>query len=323
MHPVQIDNPVSLSSAAVIDLPDWNTWGGSMVRTPDGECHLVFSRWPYELGFDAWATSSQFGYATAPSPAGPFEVHGTLLGPDDAGGWDSGGFHNPSMIAAEGRYYLYYTGQHGNGEWWNHRNNQRVGVAMADHPSGPWRRSPEPLIAPRPGHIMTATPHVFRRLDGRYQIVYKTVTEGPMPFGGSVHHVIAVGDSPTGPFEDVPEPFIRSPRTHFPIDDHVEWAQDGTYFALVKDRTGDFTGEQAAMILFTSEDGIRWEIDADPIVVKPYIERADGTVQRCDRLEMPKLHFEDGRATRLVLSVLPRGADRSFTIVVPVRGAHG
>lgn len=174
MRPITVHNPVSLARAAVIDLPDWNSWGGTMVRTRDGASHLVFSRWPREKGFDAWATHSEFGYATAPSPTGPFAVHGTLLGANGGDAWDSGGFHNPSMIEADGRFYLYYTGQHGNGEWWNHRNNQRIGVAVADHPAGPWQRSAEPLITPRSGHIMTATPHVFRRLDGRYEIVYKT-----------------------------------------------------------------------------------------------------------------------------------------------------
>jgi len=318
MKPFKVINPISLARAEIIDLPDWHTWCASMVSNQDGKYHLIFSRWPRNLGFDAWATHSQFAYATAQNPQGPFQIHGTILGPDDLGAWDSGGFHNPCLIFDDGRYYLYYTGQHGNGQWWNHRNNQRVGVAVASHPSGPWERFPEPLIHPQPDHILTGTPNVIRRLDGKFQMVYKTVTEGPRPFGGSVHHKIAVSDSPLGPFENLPLPFITNPKSHFPIDDHLEWIQNDSYYALVKDNTGEFTGEEAALILFTSHDGYHWTLASDPIVVQPQVEYTDGSIHRCKRLEMPKLFFQDNKPTYLLLSVLPEDSDHSFTIIVPL-----
>ena len=31
-------------------------------------------------------------------------------------------------------------------EWWVHRNHQRIGVATADHPGGPWTRRDTPLL---------------------------------------------------------------------------------------------------------------------------------------------------------------------------------
>jgi hypothetical protein len=33
------------------------------------------------------------------------------------------------------------------------RSNKRVGVAIADHPAGPWQRLDHPLLLPRPGHF--------------------------------------------------------------------------------------------------------------------------------------------------------------------------
>ena len=47
--------------------------------------------------------------------------------------------HNPTVIRARGKYYLYYMGNTGDGSFWSHRNNQRIGVAVADKPEGPWR----------------------------------------------------------------------------------------------------------------------------------------------------------------------------------------
>ncbi|RAU93699.1 glycoside hydrolase family protein [Paenibacillus sp. YN15] len=307
-----------LPLAAKFELKDANVWGATMLRTEDGICHLIFSTWPKSLGHMAWATHSELGYATAEQPGGPYRFQGMALTRDNGDRWDSGGMHNECLIEAKGKYYLYYNGQRGNGEWWDHRNHQRVGVAVADHPSGPWRRFDRPLIEPKPGHLLTATPNVFLRPDGRYQMVYKTVTAGPPPFGGSVRHVIALADSPLGPFVDQPEPFIRRPATHFPIDDHVEWAQDGAYYAIVKDNQGEFTGHTGAMILFRSADGLAWELERDPVVMLPQITWEDGRTQAFDRLEMPKLHMEKGTPTHLFLAGLPRGEDDSFMVAVPL-----
>jgi hypothetical protein len=309
-------NATKLSYSAKFELEEWNVWGSTMIRTADGVCHLIFSRWLKSLGFNAWATHSELAYATAGHPAGPYRMQGVVLTGDGGSAWDSGGMHNECLIEAEGKYYLYYIGQRGNGEWWDHRNHQRVGIAVADHPSGPWKRLDAPLIEPKPGHLLTGTPNVFRRPDGLYQMVYKTVTDGPKPFGGSVRHIVATSDSPLGPFTDHPSPFIQAPKTTFPIDDHVEWYQEGMYYAIVKDNRGEFTEYERAMILFESKDGFHWELSCDPLIMLPEITWEDGIVQSFERLEMPKLYLENGRPICLFLAGLPQGADDSFMVAI-------
>ncbi len=44
--------------------PDWYIWGGSMVED-DGACQLFYSRWPRELGMNAWVTHSEIAHAVA------------------------------------------------------------------------------------------------------------------------------------------------------------------------------------------------------------------------------------------------------------------
>lgn len=44
----------------------------------------------------------------------------------------------------------------------------------------------------------------------------------------------------------------------------------------------------------------------------------DGRTQYFDRLEMPKLHMENGVPTHLFLAGLPRGEDVSFMADVPL-----
>jgi len=52
--------------------------------------------------------------------------------------------------------YLDYMGNYGDGVVgsslnWIHRNHQRIGVAVANSPNGPWRRFDQPLVDTTPG----------------------------------------------------------------------------------------------------------------------------------------------------------------------------
>ncbi len=101
--------------------------------------------------------------------------------PASGRGWDADCTHNPTAHIFDGRYYIYYMGNHGNGEYWNHRNNQRIGVAVSDSPTGPFERFDAPLIDVTPGGcdaLMTSNPSVARMADRRYIMVYEAVAHG-------------------------------------------------------------------------------------------------------------------------------------------------
>jgi hypothetical protein len=44
----------------------------------------------------------------------------------------------------------------------------------------------------------------------------------------------------------------------------------------------------------------------------------DGATEQFERLEMPKLHLENGRPKTLFLAALPQGAKRSFLVALPL-----
>ena len=48
----------------------FHIWDPAMVRTPDGVCHLLYSRWPVKFAYDAWATNAEIAWATASAPEG-------------------------------------------------------------------------------------------------------------------------------------------------------------------------------------------------------------------------------------------------------------
>ena len=129
--------------------PDFNIWCGSAIKGDDGKFHLFYSRWPRKLGHLAWVTHSEIAHAVSDSPFGPWKHHDVALPARGTNFWDGSCTHNPTVIRIGGKFYLYYMGNYGDGVVgkslnWTHRNHQRIGVAVADSPNGPWTRFDKP-----------------------------------------------------------------------------------------------------------------------------------------------------------------------------------
>lgn len=155
----------------IVSVPGWFVWCGSMVRTPDVRCHMFVSMWEEKWGFEyGWATHSKVGYAVADEPDGKYKFRGIIFeGSGKENGWDRDSVHNPYVFYDDGRFWLYYSGNHGDGNYSVHTSNQRVGLASAVDPMGEWTRSDEPLFGSRPGMFDesgTTNPSVCRSSDG-------------------------------------------------------------------------------------------------------------------------------------------------------------
>jgi len=223
---------------------------------------------------------------------------------------------------------LYYTGNKGDrkatkGLNWTHRNNQRIGVAVADHPKGPWKRFDEPLInmSNDPNAhdaLMMANPSIARRPDGIYVLVYKCVgKKGGMPFGGPVVHMAATSLSPTGPFVKHSHPIFTAKGEKFPAEDPFVWVQDKKLWAIVKDMQGTFTHKGRSLALFHSADGIEWELAANPLVSKLEIRWKDRAIQKVLHLERPQLWLKDGKP-KVLFCAVDVNREHSFNIHIPL-----
>lgn len=298
-----------IESRSVLRFDDWFVWGGGVVKTKDGKYHLLFARWEKKYGFNAWVTHSEIAYAISDDPLGPWSVQGRAKGMEKRPGyWDADNLHNPLIQEFEGKYYLYYSGNYGNGDWWTHRNNQRAGVAVADHPAGPWQRFDQPLIEPTPGgtdHLLTNSPTVARRRDGKYVLIYKGVSAGKMPFGGKVRMHVALAESPLGPFVKQNVTVFGDANTQFPTDDNFIWAQGDKLYAIVKDYAGIFsTHGKEVLLLFESKDGLSWKVAKHDLVSKFELQWADGRkTAPLHRLDQPQILLENGRPSVLFLAV--------------------
>ncbi|MEZ0267652.1 MAG: glycoside hydrolase family protein [Phycisphaerae bacterium] len=282
-------------------------WCGAPTRGADGRYHLYYSRWPVEKGFaPAWALWSEVAYAVADGPLGPYTHVNVALPPRGREFWDGTTAHNPNVLQAGGKFYLFYMGNTGDGQSYPmHRNNQRVGVAVADKPEGPWTRFDKPIVDVSPDagafdSLCVTNPAAAVRPGGGVLLIYKAVETAPgKPMGGRVRYGAALADRPEGPY-------VKKPGRIFEVegaDAAKEWmlAEDpfiwfskshgNRYYAVARDVVGRFTGSAGGIALFQSDDGLDWKPAARPKVLDAQYKLADGSLS-LTKLERPALLFD-------------------------------
>lgn len=298
-------------------LPGWHVWCGSVVENPSGSgFSLFFSCWPGERGHDGWVTHSEIWRAEGPTPTGPFGNPQVIWSRRAERSWDADNFHNVTVRRFQGRYYMYYTGNHGDGAWWSHRNNQRIGVAVADRPEGPWTRLINPLIDVSPDawdSLCVTNPTVAARPEGGYLILYKGVTLGDLPYGTRVLHGAAWSEQPDGPFHKLEDPVFDVVGSRFAFEDPYLWFEGGRYHCLMKDMAGLDGSYPRATLLFHSADGLQWDTDHYRVIATPHLRAEDGTVVAVDKLERPA-YFPHPTTPMLSFAVKPLGDGLSYLI---------
>ncbi len=297
---------------SVLSEEGYFVWGASAVKGNDGLYHLYYSRWKSAFGFNAWVTHSEIAHAIAKKPGGPFAFKDVALPPRGAKYWDGLTTHNPTIHQFGGKYYLYYMGTTGDGLAmsslnFTHRNNQRIGVAWADNPNGPWHRADKPLVDVSADDmaddaLMTSNPSVTKMHDGKFLIVYKAVAKhSELPFGGPVTHQAAIADTPLGPIKKYKQRLFYKEGEHFPAEDPYVWYQPACkmYYGIVKDMHGIFTGHGVSLAFFESKDGLNWEPSDNPLASKLEIRWEDGTIDTVANLERAQVLIENGKPVML------------------------
>jgi hypothetical protein len=312
--------------------PGYHVWCGSVIPWND-EWWLFYSRWPEQTGFSAWSTRSEIAIARGQSPCGPFIPTGQTILPNASGSkWDACVAHNPTACLDGERILLAYTGNFGQinpGKdpvlsdadspesilWWEHRNNQRIGVATAPHPTGPWQSPAKPTLDITPDgwdNLAVNNPALLKQKNGNWLLCYKGVSDGPRPFGGSVRHGIAIASNPLGPYRKIKgiHPF-NSTKSNFPAEDPFIWWDDEAlvYRAIVKDMEGTFTGSGPSLALFRSADAFHWQPEEPALVMDKTVRWQAGKEEYMERLERPQLTFDKtGKLVALQVACLPKRA---------------
>jgi len=302
-------------------------WCGTMTKGDDGLYYLYFSFWDKELGHNAWVTSSKIGYAVSESPYGGFKYKGLAFGGAGKDVWDRDCVHNPAVLKHNGKYYMYYMGNYGNGEYWDHRNHQKIGIAVADSPEGPWKRRDTPLIETGESgfdSLMVSNPSVTKGPDGKFYMIYKAVEDnGIYPKGGSVVCGMAVSDAPDGEFKKCNVPIMTNPENEWSVEDAFIWCENNKFYSLAKDFQGYFTGlGKGHVALFESENGMDWELSKNNIGFKKEITWENGKTEKLSFMERPQIYMENNVPKVLLCACVWENdteREHSFNIAIPLK----
>lgn len=318
-RPISMDN-IDLSamvqpvpSANIFSDTAYNIWCGSVTKAKNGKFYLFYSRWKRAFGHEAWITHSEIALAKADKPEGPYRHLKVILPVRGAQFWDGTTTHNPAILQHKGKFYLYYMGStgksyvqphtsYGNPNWWEYRNNQRIGVAVADDPEGEWKRFDKPVLdvsTDSTAHdaLMVSNPAITVDNNERFILVYKQVEKKTgILRGGKVRFGVAFSKSPIGDFVKHNKPIFEAKdgeNEWMVAEDPFIWHQKGVNYAIVRDVVGKFTGESGALALMVSTNGMDWQAAKHPKVLANKVYRENGQTFD-DKLERPCLYIEKG-----------------------------
>jgi len=274
------------------------TWGSSIVKHSDGLYYMLFSTWDEAKGFSNWYTYSEIAYATSTKLGGPYiyqgpalDVEGSNITNEEMPKWNGGKlafFHNPNIMHSEkdGKYYLYFISR-------SSGSDQKVGVAYADTPAGPWTIKEDPVITTREGYHDNSyvnNPSVIELKDAEGNFSYYAVYRSNGYEDGVIIRAAAyaTADSPLGPFTQSEERIMYDPTSDYSVEDCHVWFENGQYYALAKDMTGGkITGytDGSSTALYESTDGVNWALSEHKLAYPTIIpwESGDQKVGLMDR----------------------------------------
>ena len=306
----------------IFELDDYYLWGASVVKEGD-TYHMFVSRWPKMYTFYCWLTHSDIIHAVSDKPEGPycFKEELSVLKRQK---WAEKMVCNPMIYYIEGKYYLYYIGLHWAGRdgvkvaRGKHRNKdreiirfqQRIGVASAPSPDGPWTPfSENPILSLRKGHwdsTFVTNPVVYFSRDNQLLMMYKSTTG----IGAPLQLGLTTAPSPEGPYRRIG----KQPLFDYNVEESFIWQEYNRYWMLSKDMSGKIAGTRDVGLLLTSMDGIDWELAENPVAYPLNIAWNDGTFEDVPRMERPFIYVENGRPICLYNAIGEENLTHSYNL---------
>jgi hypothetical protein len=321
--------PVPLDSGLKID--GYWVWCGSAIEEVGVGYHIYAARWPHAYPmFEGYILCSEIIRAFSKSICGPYEFVEKILPSGDTRNWDGRMAHNPAVVKWCDKYLLYYIASTYDDPLPAPDNidkkhvmeiygDIRIGMAMADHPTGPWTTLQSPILTPRPGYwdsnvVTNPAPCVVP--DGRIFLYYRSNTRDGLRIG------LAVADRPEGPYERVSDDPIMPDIN---VEDPFVWHNGICFEMIAKDMTGEITGEHNSGAHFLSENGIDWRAAENPKAYSKRITFSDGSSVQLGCLERPQLLFDDNGLPKCMFAAAADGpggfknAKNTWNIAIPMQ----
>ncbi|MFC2112531.1 glycoside hydrolase family protein [Bacteroidota bacterium] len=241
---------------------DYTVWGSSPVYDDEEKVHVFYSRWPKEGG--SWLVDSEIAHAVADHPEGPYELLGTVMSGRGEGYWDANSIHNPSVYRVDGKYVMVYIGNDiSTAQNWRSKapeaNSQRVGLAIADSPYGPWQRFDNPMIPADPDSMAwdgycTVNPGFVKHPNGEFWIYYRAWDRNN---DDRRKTGVAFAKNLEGPYVKYEKnPIIdKFEGVEGQTEDPVMFYYDGKFHCVIRDM-GNW--DWYSSLYLSSEDGLFW-----------------------------------------------------------------
>ncbi|WP_245891580.1 glycoside hydrolase family protein [Flavobacterium faecale] len=314
----------NIKSKQVLVEPDNFVWGLSVVKW-EGKYHAYYSRWKKTYEHKGWMTHCEIAHAVSDNPAGPFEFVNVVLDAAKTSGWDVNNSHNPYAVVADGKICLYYIANDikallekekssdPTDNWFDEnrseiRDSQRIGVAVANSPAGPFVRSENVVVAPDDVK--------FKKIAVNPAVIYKDKKYVMIMKGDDLKHeepfrIQLVGTSmkPNGPFEFKKKPVYAEAQTE---DASMWFDQVINKYYMVCHVMG-----KSELALFNSKDGFDWQQDERNIFMKKEFILSDGTLWKPKRVERPfVLTNEKGQPIMIYVAVYDNNVNGNIAIPI-------
>ena len=314
------------SSAHVLVNQDYYVWGNSVIKW-NNKYHAYYSRWHEKYKHKGWLTYCEIVHAVSDNPEGPFKFENVVLESEKKEGWDTNNAHNPYVIIAEGKIKMYYIandlGMHKPNHklnspanvslWFENnrklvRNSQRIGVAVANNPNGPFVRYKCPVV--EPDDIL------FKNIAVNPAVVYNNNKYTMIMKGDDVDkkqwfRIQLVGESTLaeGPFKFEKEPVYDKAQT----EDACMWFdQELKLYFMVCHVMG-----KRDLALFYSDNAKDWEPHERSVFMKKEVLLEDGTLWKPERVERPYVLTDDtGKPTMLFVAIADQGVNGNIAIPI-------
>jgi lysophospholipase L1-like esterase len=305
-------------------------WCGSVIKGEDGKYHMFASRWPNSTPFSPyWLTNSEIVHAVSATPEGPYQFSDVALPPRGAEFWDGQMTHNPAIRKYGDTYLLYYTGTTYKGERPSATNpvgetdalkleahqHERIGLATAKSPYGPWKRLDKPILDVAPNSweqylVSNAAPVVMK--DGRVMLYYKGVEKLRVNAIG-----LAIAACPTCEYKRASDQPLNM---GIGAEDPFIWQENGRFKALMLDTDRRYSPDKE-IFYAVSDNGRQWRVPSKAIAVSREVLWADGTRKKMNSTERPHVLIENGQPTYVFFATgeTVSGKRSTWNMVIPLK----
>lgn len=291
-------------------------WGTNVIEH-SGTYYCIGNKWIDTDGFSGWVHYNRIYIGSSANKLGPFSLV-TEISVLRTQAWAANMVTNPNIIKIGATYYLYYVGTNYSSVTYpvvdsEARNNQKIGVASASSPAGPWTPSTNnPILSPSVGdwdQNLVNNPSVYVDGVGDINMVYKSDLNG-------TPNDLRLGKVKLTTFEGpVTDRSTAAPNFGLDVfaEDPTIWFEDGKYWAIFKAMDSEVVPVGNGILAVSDDGGATFRLALGEHAYSLTVDWTDVTSNIYSKIERPFVLVEAGVATALFTAVL-RPDNTSFNI---------